>query len=75
MTPLEIVITSIGGSAALFAIVGFLSRSLVPHLLSKDIATFKSDLEKIAYEHQVRFRVKNTELDRIFYVRKKGDVS
>jgi hypothetical protein len=55
MTPLEIVITSICGSAALFAIVGFLSRSLVLHLLSKDIATFKSDLEKIAYEHQVRF--------------------
>jgi hypothetical protein len=55
MSPLEIVITSIGGSAVLFTVVGFLARSLVLHLLSKDIAKFKVDLEKIAYGHQIRF--------------------
>jgi hypothetical protein len=61
---------SVGGSAVLIAVIGFLSRSLLSNFLSKDIEAFKanlqmesqreitklkSSLELIAFEHQVRF--------------------
>jgi hypothetical protein len=61
---------SVGGSAVLLCVIGFLSRSILAHFLSKDIETFKanlqiesqreitklkSSLELIAFEHQVRF--------------------
>lgn len=55
MTAAEIIIASIGGSAAMLTAVGFLVKSLVTQLLTKDISLFKSNLEKVAYEHQVRF--------------------
>lgn len=70
MNTFGIIIASIGGSAALFAVVGWLSRSIISQLLSKDIEAFKSklqydsqleltkfksELERSAFEHQVRF--------------------
>ena len=70
MSPIEIIIASIGGSAALFGIIGWLAKSLISQLLLKDIANhksklqydseieitrFKKEIEKTAFEHQVRF--------------------
>lgn len=67
---ITIIVGSIGGSAALFAVLGFLARSIVVHLLSRDIEKFKLDLQhesqkemarlqssldKCAFEHQTRF--------------------
>ena len=70
MSPFEIIIASIGGSAALFGIIGWLTKSLISQLLSKDIENHKSklqydseieltklkkEIEKTEFEHQVRF--------------------
>ena len=55
MNTMEVILASIGGSALMLAAVGFLVRSLIVHLLTKDISVFKSDLEKVAFEHQIRF--------------------
>jgi len=46
----------VGGSAVLLAAVAWLIRSLVVHLLDKDIAVFRKDLERQAFEHEVRYR-------------------
>jgi len=55
MSPFEIIFASIGGSAVLFGVVGFLFKSLISHLLDKDVALYKSTLEKISFEHRVIF--------------------
>jgi deoxyribodipyrimidine photolyase len=70
MTPFEIIFASIGGTAALVAILGFLAKSLVTNLLNKDIEKYKVTLvaekdakltelrhefEKLSNEHRVRF--------------------
>jgi hypothetical protein len=39
------IITAIGGSAVLFAALGWVMRSIILHLLSKDIETFKTKLQ------------------------------
>lgn len=55
MGPLETVLTAVGGSAILIGAVAWLVRSLMLHLLSKDLETFKGQLQLAAFEHQVRF--------------------
>jgi hypothetical protein len=55
MSPLEIIFASIGGSAVLLGAVGFLIKLLISHLLDKDIALYKSDLEKLSFEYRVIF--------------------
>lgn len=58
MTPSEIItfiISSIGGSAVLFGVVAWLARSLIKNFIDRDLEKFKSNLEKMSYEHQVRF--------------------
>lgn len=70
MSPFEIIITSIGGSALLFACISWLLKSLISQFLSKDIenhktklqynseielAKFRKEIEKTAFEHQVQF--------------------
>ena len=80
MTPLEIVFTSIGGTAALVGILGWLTKSFVSHLLDKDIEKFKlqlisdknieieklkHDLSKISSEHKVRFEKLHTRRDEV----------
>ena len=66
----QTIILALGGNAALLAVLGWLSKSLVSQLLAKDIEGFKvalqseseaatqklrHDLEKATIEHQVRF--------------------
>lgn len=70
MSPAEIILASVGGTAALVTVLGFLTRSIVVHLLSKDIEKFKIELEAerdievqrlsyqlqtLAEERQIRF--------------------
>lgn len=70
MSAIEIIIASIGSTATLVLILGWLSKSLVIHLLDKDIDRYKltlqaeknteieklkHDLEKVVNEHKVRF--------------------
>ena len=43
---ITLIISSIGGSAALFAVVAWLARSLIKHFLEKDLESFKLNLEK-----------------------------
>lgn len=55
MSAFEIILASIGGSAVLFTVLALLARSLINQLLSKDIETFKKNLEKTAFEHQIQY--------------------
>lgn len=70
MSPIEIIIASIGGSAALVAVLGWLAKSLVSSLLEKDIQKYKIELERekeselekmrcqlsqLTNEHKIRF--------------------
>lgn len=70
MSTLEIILTSIGGSAILFAIVGWLVKSIISQLLEKDfehfklnlqanaqmeLEKFKAELKRSSYEHQITF--------------------
>lgn len=55
MVDWTIIISSIGGSAALFGALAWLTRSIIVHYLDKDVERFKSSLELKAIEHQVRF--------------------
>lgn len=70
MTALGIIISSIGGSAILFGALAWLTKSIITHLLSKDIDQFKANLQLEAqkemaqiqstlgieaFEHQIRF--------------------
>ncbi len=70
MSPIEIIIASVGSSAVLFGVLGYFAKSLVSQLLAKDIENhkskikfeidleltkFKSEIEKSAFEHQTRF--------------------
>ena len=50
-----LIIGSVGGSAALFAAVAWFARSIIKHFLDKDLEEYKRNLEKMSYEHQVRF--------------------
>jgi hypothetical protein len=52
---IALIISSIGGSAALFAVVACLARSLIKHFFERDLVSFKLNLEKVAFEHQIRF--------------------
>lgn len=52
---LEIIIASVSGSAVLMGAVAWLIRSLVVHVLSEDLESFKTKLQSAALEHQVRF--------------------
>lgn len=49
------IIVSIGGSAALFGALAWLTRSIIVHFLDKDVERFKNALQLKAIEHQVRF--------------------
>lgn len=51
----KIILISVGGNAALLAAVAFFSKTLVRHLLDKDIETFKKSIELKAFEHQIVF--------------------
>ena len=42
------------GTAGL-AIIGFIAKSIIKYWLEKDLNTFKANLEKESFEHQVRF--------------------
>jgi len=68
MSTLEIILASIGGSAALFAVVAWLAKSIISQFLEKDferfkfnlqtnaqmeLERFKAELERSAYEHQI----------------------
>jgi len=58
VTAIETIIASIGGTAALVTVLGWLSRSLVLNLLNKDIEKYKlklsaekdSEIEKLKHE-------------------------
>jgi hypothetical protein len=39
------IVAAIGGSAVLVAVLGWLARSIIVHLLSKDIEVFKTNLQ------------------------------
>lgn len=70
MSTFEIILTSIGGSAVLFAVVGWLVKSIISQFLEKDferfklnlqtsaqmeLEKFKAELARSAYEHQITF--------------------
>jgi hypothetical protein len=70
MDPLTSLLVAIGANAAILAVLGFLARSLINSWLAKDLEKFKfelksasdtafeslkSDLQRAAFEHQVRF--------------------
>jgi|SRR3990170_5462565 len=52
---IALIISSILGSATLFAVVAWLTRSLIKHFFERDLVRFKLNLEKISFEHQIRF--------------------
>lgn len=52
---ITLIISSIGGSAALFAVVAWLARALIKHFFERDLVSFKLNLEKVSFEHQIRF--------------------
>lgn len=52
---LTIIISSIGGSAVLFAVLAFLAKSLIKHFLEKDIESFKLNLQRVSFEHEIQF--------------------
>ena len=53
---LQEIATTLGLSVLLVSAVAWLARSIVTHFLNKDIEKFKLQLEKEAFEHQVRYR-------------------
>jgi hypothetical protein len=68
MTAFETIVISVGGNAALLAVLGWLARSLLGQLVAKDLERFKSELanassaateqlkhqlQLVAQEHQV----------------------
>ncbi len=72
MSPAEIILASIGGTAALVTALGFLAKSIVVHLLSRDIEKFKIELksEKDAEIQRLSFQLKTlTEDHQIRYER------
>ena len=48
-------ITALGVSGVMFTALGFLTRSIILHYLSKDVERYKIDLLRTTHEHQVRF--------------------
>ncbi len=56
------VLSLIGGSAAFFAAAAWLVRSLVQHLLSKDVERFKADLQA---QHQIALEHSKAEFQRL----------
>lgn len=70
MTPLDAILITFGGNAALLVVLGFLARSLLSQLLAKDLKQFETELSRasasaaeemkhrlslVAHEHNVRF--------------------
>src|SRR5437899_847534 len=52
----EEIIKTLGGAAIMVSAVAWLARSIVTQVLNKDIEKFKAQLQKEAFEHQVRYR-------------------
>ncbi len=50
-----IIISSLLGSSALFGALAWLARSVIKYFIDRDLEKFKSNLEKMAFEHQIRF--------------------
>lgn len=48
-------LVAFGGNAALLLVLGFFGRSLAIHWLDRDVARLRSELERSATEHRVRF--------------------
>jgi len=80
MSVYEIIIASIGGSAALVAVLGWLAKSFVSNLLDKDIEKYKTklsaekdaqienlkhELQKVSTEHKVRFEKLHSRRDEV----------
>jgi len=70
MSTMQIILTSIGGSAVLFAVVGWLAKSIIAQFLEKDferfklnlqanaqmeLEKFKAELARSSYQHQITF--------------------
>ena len=69
MSPFEIIIASIGGSAALFGIIGWLTKSLISQLLSKDIENHKS---KLQYDSEIELTKFKKEIEKTEFEHQKG---
>jgi len=52
----EEVVKIVGPSALLIFALTWLTRSVVVHVLTKDVEKFKLELQKAALEHQIRYR-------------------
>lgn len=63
MSPIEVILLSVLGSGTLIAILGWLTKSLVTHLLDKDIQRYKAELES---EKKVELQKLEFELKRRF---------
>ncbi len=50
------IVTTLGLSTLLVSAVSWLARSIVTQILNKDIEKFKLELQKEAFEHQIRYR-------------------
>ncbi len=48
-------LVALGGNATLLLVLGFLGRSVMSTVLTKDIEKFKAALHQAGIEHQVRF--------------------
>ena len=53
---IEQVITAIGGSAVLFGAMAWLARSIITHVLSKDIEKHKINLQAESQKELVRLQ-------------------
>jgi hypothetical protein len=56
------IVSVVGGSAAFFAAAAWLARSLVQHLLSKEIERFKADLQA---QHQIALERAKSDFQRL----------
>jgi signal transduction histidine kinase len=50
-----VILSWLAASSALFAALGWLTRSLIAHFLSRDVERFKASLQLSTLEHQIRF--------------------
>ena len=51
----QALLVAFGGNAALLLVLGFLGRSLLSNVLTKDLETFKGKLQLAAIEHEIRY--------------------
>lgn len=52
----QALLVAFGGNAVLLLVLGFLGRSIVSHVLGKDLEKFKVQLQLSTVEHEIRFR-------------------